>query len=82
MMENTNREVRFVLYVDRLDKERASEFIRIIKEHKGKQRYSVHFVDRKENITCAMHPEKGEINAQEIFDLLKGADYVSYDLLK
>ena len=82
MMENTNREVRFVLYVDRLDKERASEFIRIIKEHKGKQRYSVHFVDRRENITCAMHPEKGEINAQEIFDLLKGADYVSYDLLK
>ena len=82
MMENTNREVRFVLYTDRLDKERASEFIRIIKEHKGKQRYSVHFVDRKENITCAMHPEKGEINAQEIFDLLKGADYVSYDLLK
>ena len=82
MMENTNREVRFVLYVDRLDKERASEFIRIIKEHKGKQRYSIHFVDRKENITCAMHPEKGEINAQEIFDLLKGADYVSYDLLK
>ena len=82
MMENTNREVRFVLYTDRLDKERASEFIRIIKEHKGKQRYSIHFVDRKENITCAMHPEKGEINAQEIFDLLKGADYVSYDLLK
>ncbi len=82
MMENTNREVRFVLYTDKLDKDRAAEFVRIIKEHKGKQRYSVHFVDRKENITCAMHPEKGEINAQEIFDLLKEADYVSYDLLK
>ena len=82
MMENTNREVRFVLYTDRLDKERSSDFVRIIKEHKGKQRYSIHFVDRKENITCAMHPEKGEINAQEIFDLLKDADYVSYDLLK
>ena len=82
MMENTNREVRFVLYVDRLDKERASEFIRIIKEHKGKQRYSVHFVDRKENITCAMHPEKGEINASEVFELLKYSDYVTYQLLK
>ena len=82
IMENTNREVRFLIFVDKLDDERAKEFIDIIKKHKGKQPYSLHFVDRKNNITCATHPEKGKINAQEIFDLLKDADYVTYDLLK
>ncbi len=82
MMENTNREVRFTIYTDVLDKEKAQEFIKIINEHKGKQRYSVHFVDRVNNMTCALHPEKGSINASEVFELLKYSDYVTYQLLK
>jgi len=82
IMENTNREVRFSIFIDNLNKEKADEFINIIKENKGRQPYSIHFVDRKNNITCSTHPEKGSINAQEIFELLKNADYVTYDLLK
>jgi hypothetical protein len=82
MMENTNREVRFTIYTDVLDKDKAQEFIKIINEHKGKQRYSVHFVDRVNNMTCALHPVKGSINASEIFELLKYSDYVTYQLLK
>jgi DNA polymerase-3 subunit alpha len=82
LMENTNREVRFTIYTDVLDKTRAQEFINIIKEHKGKQHYSVHFVDRANNLTCALRPSNGNINASEIFELLKNSDYVTYQLLK
>ena len=82
LLERTSREVRFSVFLDKLDKEKSNEFINIIKKHKGNQPYSVHFVDRTNNIICATHPEKGKINAQEVFDLLKDADYVSYDLLK
>ena len=82
LLERTSREVRFSVFLDKLDKEKSNEFINIIKKHKGNQPYSVHFVDRTKNIVCATHPEKGKINAQEVFDLLKDADYVSYDLLK
>ena len=82
LMENTSREVRFSIFIDRLDKVKTNEFVNIIKKHKGKQSYSLHFVDRENNITCATHPEKGGVNAQEVFDLLKDADYVTYDLLK
>ena len=82
LMENTTREVRFHIFIENLDKDKTEEFIDIIKKQKGKQRYSIHFVDRKNNITCATHPEKGNINAQEVFELLKDKDYVTYDLLK
>ena len=29
-----------------------------------------------------MHPSKGGINAAEVFELLRDADYVTYDLKK
>ena len=82
LMENTSREVRFTIFTDMLDKEKSAEFISIIKRHKGKQHYSLRFIDRVEGVMCSLHPEKGNINAQEVFDLLKDADYVSYELLK
>ena len=82
IMEKTNREVRFTVFTDKLDKDKAQEFINIIKKNKGNQPYSLRFVDRENDMTCSLHPEKGKINAQEIFELLKDADYVTYDLLK
>ena len=60
----------------------AEYIIQIIKEHKGKQRYSIHFVDRANKMSCVMHPSKGSINAAEVFELLRDADYVTYDLKK
>ena len=82
IMDNTNREVKFMVYTDVLDKEKTQEFINIIKEHKGKQRYSIHFVDRANKMSCVMHPSKGGVNAAEVFELLRDADYVTYDLKK
>lgn len=82
MMERTNREVRFNIFTDKLDKEKTQEFIDAIKKNKGNQPYSVHFVDRENNMVCSLHPEKGKINAHEIFELLRDKDYVTYDLLK
>lgn len=82
LMENTTREVRFYIYTELLDDKKAKDFVEIIKKHKGKQPYSLHFVDRVNNMTCALHPEKGSINAQEVFDILKDEDYVTYNLLK
>ena len=81
-MEKTTREVRFSIFTDKLDKERSTEFINIIKKHKGNQPYSVHFVDRENNMVCSLHPEKGKIDAQEIFELLRDKDYVTYELMK
>jgi hypothetical protein len=82
IMDNTNREVRFTVYTDALDKENAQQFINIIKEHKGKQHYSIYFIDRVKNISCVMHPSKGGVNAAEVFELLRDVDYVTYDLKK
>ena len=82
IMDSTNREVKFMIYTDVLDKEKTQEFINIIKEHKGKQRYSIQFVDRANKMSCVMHPSKGSINAAEVFELLRDADYVTYDLKK
>ena len=82
IMDSTNREVKFMVYTDVLDKEKTQEFINIIKEHKGKQRYSIHFVDRANKMSCVMHPSKGGVNAAEVFELLRDADYVTYDLKK
>ena len=82
IMEKTNREVRFNIFTDKLDKDEAREFIETIKKNKGNQPYSVHFVDRKNNMVCSLHPEKGKINAQDIFELLKDKDYVSFELMK
>ena len=82
IMDNTNREVKFMVYTDVLDKEKTQEFINIIKEHKGKQHYSIYFIDRVKNISCVMHPSKGGVNAAEVFELLRDADYVTYDLKK
>lgn len=82
LLEKTNREVRFTIYTDKLDKVNAQDFIDIIKKHKGNQAYSVHFVDIDNNMRCALHPEKGKINASEVFELLKYKDYVTYELMK
>lgn len=82
LMEKTNREVRFSIFTDKLDKEKSAEFINIIKKHKGNQPYSVQFIDRENNLVCSLHPEKGKVNAQEIFEILRYADYVTCDLMK
>lgn len=82
IMEKTNREVRFTIFSDMLNKDKAQEFINVIKKNKGNQPYSIRFVDREKDIVCSLHPEKGKINAQEVFDLMKDADYLTYDLLK
>ena len=82
LLEKTNREVRFSIFTDILDKERSMEFVNIIKKHKGNQPYSVHFIDRTDNIVCSLHPERGKIDAQEIFELLRDKDYVKYELMK
>ena len=82
LLENTTREVKFTIDVNKLDKEKCEEFIKVIKDNKGKQSYTIHFVDRDNNLTCQMHPGKGRISAQNVFELLKYKDYVTYDLLK
>ena len=82
ILENTSREVKFTIDTSKLDKERSEEFIKVIKENKGKQSYTVYFLDRENNLTCQMYPEKGKISVQSVFELLKDKDYVTYDLLK
>ena len=80
---NTKREAKFVLNINNLTSENVKSIIEIIKGNKGNQPYSMLLVDKEHNMTCSTHPEKGKINAEEVFKKLNDySDLVTYDLLK
>ena len=83
VFENTNRKAKFVLDIDNLNNQNVEEFIDIFKENTGNQPYSVLLVDKRHNMTCSLHPEKGKINAEAVFKKLNQyEDFVTYELLK
>lgn len=86
----TKREAKFTFNVNNLDSSNVKEILDVFAENKGEQRFSVMFVDKKQNMTCSLHPEKYKINTEAVFkkidDICKKnpdfADLLSYDLLK
>ena len=83
VFENSKREAKFRLNINKLDSENVKAVINIFKENPGNQPYSMLLVDKKNNMTCSTHPEKGKINAEAVFKKLDDyKDLVTYDLLK
>ena len=83
VFSKSSREAKFRLNINKLDSENVKAIIDIIKENPGNQPYSVMLVDKKNNMTCSTHPEKGKINAEAVFKKLNDyKDLVTYDLSK
>ena len=83
VFEKSKREAKFRLNINKLDSENVKAVIDIFKENPGNQPYSMLLVDKKNNMTCSTHPEKGTINAEAVFKKLDDyKDLVTYDLLK
>ncbi|MDO5342927.1 MAG: DNA polymerase III subunit alpha [Bacteroidia bacterium] len=86
----TKREAKFTFNVNNLDSVNVKEILGLFAENKGDQKFSVMLVDRQQNMTCSLHPEKTKINIESVFkkidDVCKKnadfADLVSYDLAK
>lgn len=74
--------MKLVVDVNKLDSERCKELIKIVKNNKGKQHFSVAFVDDENNMSCMMNAQKGGVNAETLFEILDKLDYVKYELLK
>ena len=83
VFENSKREAKIKLNINKLNSQNVKEIIDIFKGNNGKQPYSILLVDNEHNMTCSTHPEKGNINAEAVFKKLNQfSDLVEYDLLK
>jgi hypothetical protein len=83
VFSKSTREAKFGLNINKLDIENVKAIIDIIKENPGNQPYSMLLIDKKNNMTCSTHPEKGKINAEAVFKKLNEyKDLVTYELSK
>lgn len=83
VFEKSNRKAKIKLNVNKLNSENVKAIINIIKENKGNQHYSILLIDKENQMTCSLHPEKGDINAEEVFKKLEQFDdFIAYDLIK
>ncbi len=83
VFSKSTREAKFRLNINKLDGENVKAIIDIIKENPGNQPYSMLLIDKKNNMTCSTHPEKGKINAEAVFKKMNEyKDLVTYELSK
>jgi DNA polymerase-3 subunit alpha len=83
VFSKSTREAKFRLNINKLDSENVKAIIDIIKENPGNQPYSMLLIDKKNNMTCSTHPEKGKINAEAVFKKMNEyKDLVTYELSK
>ena len=83
VFDKSKREAKFCLDINKLTSENVKAVIDIFKENPGNQPYSMMLVDKKHNMTCSTHPEKGKINAEAVFKKMNDySDLITYDLLK
>ena len=80
LLENTGKRVVFKLDVAQMNAEAIESFIKIIKEHPGKQSYGVHLYDSLTNMACNMTPFSGSINAHDVLPIVDGLQYADFDL--
>lgn len=90
VFEKTGREAKFTINVNELDAKNVRTIVDLFNDNKGNQKFSIMLVDKKQNMTCSLRPEKKKINIKEVFNKIdeicknnvKFADIISYDLLK
>ena len=80
LLENTGKRVVFKLDVAQMNAEAIDEFIRIVKEHPGKQSYNVHLFDANMKLSCNMTPFNGGVAAHEVLPIVDALPYADFDL--
>jgi DNA polymerase-3 subunit alpha len=80
LLENTGKRVLFKLDVAQMNAEAIDEFIKLVKEHPGKQSFGVYLVDSNLNLFCNMTPYSGGVAAQEVLPLVDDLPYADFEL--
>ena len=80
LLENTGKRVIFKLDVAQMSAGAIDEFIQIVKDHPGKQSYSVHLFDSMMNMSCNMTPFTGGVAAHEVLPIVDALPYADFDL--
>ena len=80
LLENTGKKVLFKLDVAEMNEKLVDEFIKIIKEHPGKQSFGVHLTDSSTHLSCNMTPFSGGVAAHEVLPIMDKLPYVDFDL--
>ena len=80
LLENTSKKVHFKLDVAQMNQEAIDDFIALIKEHPGKQSYTLCLLDSNLKLSCNMTPYVGGVAAQEVLPLAEKLPYVDIDL--
>jgi hypothetical protein len=80
LLENTGKKVIFKLDVAQMNSETVGDFIKMVKEHPGKQSYSVHLFDSNLNLACNMSPFSGGVAAHEVLPIVDELPYADFDL--
>ena len=70
LLENTGKRVVFKLDVAQMNAEAIDNFIKMIKEHPGKQSFGVHLYDSISNLACNMTPFSGKVAANEVLPMV------------
>ena len=80
LLETTGKRVIFKLDVAQMNAEAINAFIKLVKEHPGKQSYGVHLFDSNMNMACNMTPFSGTVAAQEVLPIVDELPYADFDL--
>ena len=80
LLENTGKRVIFKLDVAQMSNEAIDEFIKIVKDHPGKQSFNVHLFDSNMNLACNMTPFSGGVAAHEVLPIVDELPYADFDL--
>ena len=78
--DNGERKVLFKLDVAQMNSEAIDDFIKTVKDHPGKQSFSVHLFDSNMNLACNMTPFTGGVAAHEILPLVDQLPYADFEL--
>ena len=80
LLENTTKKVIFKLDVAQMNADTIDNFIKLVKEHPGKQSYSIHLFDSNMNLACNMTPFSGGVAAHEVLLIVDELPYADFDL--
>jgi DNA polymerase-3 subunit alpha len=80
LLENTGKKVIFKLDVAQMNAEAIDDFIRLVKEHPGKQSYSIQLYDSNMKLACNMSPYSGGVAAHEVLPIVDELPYADFDL--
>jgi DNA polymerase-3 subunit alpha len=80
LLENTGKKILFKLDVAQMNSEAIDDFIKIVKEHPGKQSFSVQIFDSNMKLSCNMTPFTGGVAAHEILPIVDALPYADFDL--